>query len=85
MFGGAFGGMALASLIQHSGWRSSVIGFGMGSALLAVLLWGVVRDAPKKYCRVRRDLTVSESMSMLSSVAIYSKSQWHGSMRFIRG
>lgn len=60
MFGGAFGGIALAALIQHVGWRSSIIGFGMGASILAVLLWFVVRDAPKRYCQIPRKLTVEK-------------------------
>ena len=65
MLGGAFGGIALSAVIQHQGWRSSIIGFGIASAVLAVLLWGVVRDAPKKFCRVPRSLKQEASASIL--------------------
>ena len=74
MFGGAFGGMLLANLIEHHGWRSSIIGFGMGSAILAVLLWGVVRDAPKRYCRVPKTSTVETSLSVLrAALTLFKK------------
>lgn len=73
MFGGAFGGMALAALIQQHGWRSSIIGFGIFSAILAVLLWGVVRDAPKRFCQIPKALSLEKSLSMLSSVMFLFK------------
>jgi MFS family permease len=67
MFGGAFGGIALAALIQYNGWRSSIIGFGIGTSILAVLLWFVVRDAPKRYCRIPKGLNSASSISILTA------------------
>ena len=53
MFGTLLGGLFLAELVQHLGWRVCVLGAGGIAAALAVLLWMIVRDAPTNVVSIR--------------------------------
>lgn len=53
MLGAAFSGVMVTHVVQAHGWRSSISGFGLIALLLAVLLWSMVRDAPKCYSQHR--------------------------------
>ncbi|MBS0350765.1 MAG: MFS transporter [Proteobacteria bacterium] len=46
MFGAVFGGTLLAHLVIHFGWRASIQGAAVLAAMIAVLLWAIVRDTP---------------------------------------
>lgn len=49
MLGAAFSSVLLTHVVQQNGWRSSIYSFGSIAAILAVFLWVMVRDAPKRY------------------------------------
>ncbi len=46
MCGALFGGTLLAHLVLHFGWRASLQGAAVLGAVIALLLWLIVRDAP---------------------------------------
>lgn len=48
MFGAMFGGTLLAHLVLHFGWRVSIQGAAVLAALIAGLLWLIVRDSPPR-------------------------------------
>lgn len=52
MMGSLVGGFLLADLVQHVGWRNSIYFAAVFSAILVILLWTIVRDAPSNMPQV---------------------------------
>lgn len=46
MLGAIFGGAPLAILVDHVGWRASLVLFGIIGIVLCALIWLIVRDCP---------------------------------------
>lgn len=48
MCGAIVGEIFLASLVHHVGWRNCMLASGIISAAIAVLMWTVIRNAPRR-------------------------------------
>ena len=46
MLGGIIGGLFLADVVQHFGWRHSIMGASVIALIIAGLIWTIVRDTP---------------------------------------
>lgn len=55
MIGGIGGQAPLAALVEVAGWRASLLGMAVAGGVLALALWGLVRDRPQPLSDGARD------------------------------
>ncbi len=61
-FMGAAAGSPLAILIEHFGWREVIYLISLGGVLLSLIIWGIVRDAPKEKLALLKEASEGQSL-----------------------
>ena len=66
--GGSFGASPFAILVNHGGWRLSMIQSGICGGVIALIVWFVVRDRPvSQNSNLSKDLGFLEGLKVITS------------------
>jgi len=75
MSGAVIGGAPLAILVEHMGWRQSMLTLAIIGAILSTLIWLIVRDSPNAHKKPKRKILGPQDSIIKSLIYIFKKPQ----------